>query len=147
LVQRVSQAGVTVDSRVTGEIGPGLLVLVGIGGDDGAEDRDWLVRKIAHLRIFSDASGVMNLSVVETGGDVLAVSQFTLYASTRKGNRPSWSNAAPPATARPAFDDFVGALERELGRPVATGVFGADMAVALTNDGPVTVWLDSRARE
>jgi len=147
LVQRVSQANVSVRGRVTGEIGPGLLVLVGVGGDDTAEDHAWLVRKIVHLRIFNDADGVMNRSVAETGGNVLAVSQFTLYASTRKGNRPSWSNAAAPAVAQPVFAAFVEALARELGRPVATGVFGADMAVTLVNDGPVTIWLDSRARE
>jgi D-tyrosyl-tRNA(Tyr) deacylase len=143
----VCEASVAIDATISGRIGPGLLVLVGIGSDDTDEDRDWLVRKIVNLRIFGDAEGVMNLAIGETGGDVLAVSQFTLYASTRKGNRPSWSNAAPPAIAQPGFDAFVSSLSRELGRPVATGVFGADMKVALINDGPVTIWLDSRARE
>lgn len=137
----------TVGERPVGSIGPGLLVLAAVGGDDAAEDREWLARKIVHLRIFDDAAGVMNRSVVETGGEVLAVSQFTLYASTRKGNRPSWSDAAAPAIAQPAFDAFVQALCSELGRPVATGLFGADMDVALINSGPVTLWLDSRARE
>ncbi len=147
LVQRVRQASVTAGGRVAGAIGPGLLVLAGVGHDDAPDDRDWLARKIAQLRIFDDDAGVMNLSVVETGGGVLAVSQFTLYASTRKGNRPSWSSAAPPLLAQPAFDAFVASLAHALSRPVATGVFGAHMDVALVNDGPVTIWLDSRARE
>ena len=147
LVQRVREASVTVDRRLTGAIGPGLLVLAGVGENDAPEDRDWLARKIVQLRVFDDDAGVMNRSVAETGGGVLAVSQFTLYASTRKGNRPSWSGAAPPPVAQPAFDAFVQSLIGELGRPVATGVFGAHMEVALINDGPVTLWLDSRARE
>jgi D-tyrosyl-tRNA(Tyr) deacylase len=147
LVQRVREASVAVDGRITGAIGHGLLVLAGIGEDDAPEDRDWLARKIVQLRVFDDDTGVMNLSVAQTGGGVLAVSQFTLYASTRKGNRPSWSGAAPPPVAQPAFDAFVQSLAHELGRPVATGIFGAHMEVALINDGPVTIWLDSRARE
>ncbi len=147
LVQRVREARVTVDGRLTGAIGPGLLVLAGVTADDRDDDRDWLVRKIVQLRIFPDDAGVMNRSVVETGGDVLAVSQFTLYASTRKGNRPSYTAAAPPAIAAPAFAAFVDALAAALGRPVPTGEFGADMQVRLVNDGPVTIWLDSRARE
>ena len=125
----------------------GLLVLAGVGSNDAPEDRDWLARKIVQLRIFADDAGVMNLSVAQTGGDVLAVSQFTLYASTRSGNRPSWSGAAPPHVAQPAFDAFVASLAQELGRPVATGLFGADMRVALVNDGPVTIWLDSQSKE
>jgi D-tyrosyl-tRNA(Tyr) deacylase len=147
LIQRVSEASVRVDGRVVGAIGPGLLVLAGVAVDDTAADRDWLTRKIVAMRIFADDAGVMNRSVQETGGDILAVSQFTLHASTRKGNRPSWSAAAPPEVAQPAFDAFVAALAALLGRPVSTGTFGADMAVSLVNDGPVTVWLDSRARE
>jgi D-tyrosyl-tRNA(Tyr) deacylase len=147
LVQRVRDASVSVDGRVTGAIGHGLLVLAGVGDGDSPEDRDWLARKIVQMRIFDDAEGVMNLSVAQAGGGILAVSQFTLYASTRKGNRPSWSSAAPPPLAQPAFDAFVHALAQELGRPVATGVFGAYMQVALVNDGPVTICLDSRARE
>jgi D-aminoacyl-tRNA deacylase len=147
LVQRVREARVTVGGHVTGAIGRGLLVLAGVGGTDTDEDRRWLARKIVHMRIFDDADGVMNLSVGQAGGGILAVSQFTLYASTRKGNRPSWSNAAPPPVAQPAFDAFVHMLAHELGGHVATGVFGAYMDVALVNDGPVTIWLDSHARE
>ncbi len=147
LVQRVSEASVTVDGRVTGAIGGGLLVFAGVTTDEQADDRDWLVRKIVQLRIFADDVGVMNRSVIDSGGDILAVSQFTLYASTRKGNRPSHTAAAPPEFAQPAFDAFVAALAAALGRPVPTGIFGADMQVRLVNDGPVTIWLDSRARE
>jgi D-tyrosyl-tRNA(Tyr) deacylase len=147
LVQRVRDARVTADGRVTGAIGRGLLVLAGIAADDGADDRTWLARKIIDMRIFDDAAGAMNLSVRDVGGDVLAVSQFTLHASTRKGNRPSWSGAAAPDVARPAFDAFVAALVLAAGKPVATGMFGAHMEVALVNDGPVTIWLDSRTRE
>jgi len=143
----VLEARVTVDGNVVAAAGRGLLVLVGIARDDAPADRDWLVRKIAELRIFDDEHGVMNRSVGDVGGDVLAVSQFTLYASTRKGNRPSWSAAAPPDIARPAFDAFVLALSERLGRPVPCGVFGAHMRVALVNDGPVTISIDSRDRE
>ena len=147
LVQRVREASVTVDGRVVAAIGPGLLVLAGLTEGDGVDDRDWLARKIVHLRLFDDDAGVMNRSVLECGGAVLAVSQFTLYASTRKGNRPSYSAAARPEVAQPGFDAFVAALAAELGKPVPTGVFGALMQVALVNDGPVTIWLDSRGRE
>jgi D-tyrosyl-tRNA(Tyr) deacylase len=147
LIQRVTEAGVRVDGRIVGAIGPGLLVLAGVANGDGPEDREWLARKIVALRIFPDAAGVMNRSVQDVGGEILAVSQFTLFASTRKGNRPSWSAAAPPELAQPAFDAFVATLAAALGRPIATGVFGADMAVALVNDGPVTISIDSRARE
>jgi D-tyrosyl-tRNA(Tyr) deacylase len=147
LIQRVREARVEVAGRVTGAIGPGLLVLAGVAADDTDDDRDWLARKIVALRIFGDAAGVMNRSVLDAGGAILAVSQFTLFASTRKGARPSWSGAAPPELARPRFDDFVAALTRELGQPVPTGEFGADMAVSLVNDGPVTIWLDTRQRE
>ena len=146
LVQRVREARVAVDGAVAAAIGPGLLVLVGIGSDDAPADRDWLAHKLVELRIFDDERGIMNRSVRESGGAILAVSQFTLYASTRKGNRPSWSGAAPPELARPQFDAFVGTLGERLGKPVATGVFGAHMQVALVNDGPVTIWLDSRER-
>jgi D-tyrosyl-tRNA(Tyr) deacylase len=147
LIQRVREASVAVDGATVAAIGPGLLVLAGIAADDTDEDRDWLARKVVALRIFADDADVMNRSIADAGGAILAVSQFTLYASTRKGNRPSWSAAAPPAIAQPGFAALVAALARELGRPVATGVFGADMQVALVNDGPVTIWLDSRARE
>ena len=147
LVQRVREARVTVDGRVTGAIGTGLLVLAGMAADDTPDDNAWLVRKIVQLRIFDDEAGVMNRSVQDVGGAILAVSQFTLYASTRKGNRPSYSAAAPPEQAAPAFAAFVDALAAALGRPVPTGVFGAHMEVALVNDGPVTISLDSRTRE
>jgi D-tyrosyl-tRNA(Tyr) deacylase len=147
LVQRVREASVRVEGGVSGAIGRGLLLLVGVRADDGAEDREWLARKIAQLRVFDDDAGVMNRSIVDVGGEVLAVSQFTLYASTRKGNRPSYLGAAPPDIAKPAFEAFVASLSALLGKPVPTGVFGAHMDVALVNDGPVTVWLDSRQRE
>lgn len=147
LIQRVREASVAVGGETVARIGSGLLVLAGMAADDGVEDRDWLARKIVALRIFSDDAGAMNRSVIDTGGAILAVSQFTLYASTRKGNRPSWSAAAAPAIAKPHFAAFVAALARDLGRPVTTGVFGADMQVALVNDGPVTLWLDSGQRE
>lgn len=146
-MQRVSEAAVAVDGRITGAIAAGLLVLVGIAEGDTEEDRAWLARKIVQLRIFGDAAGLMNLSVQDIEGDILAVSQFTLYASTRKGNRPSYTAAARPEVAQPAFDAFVAQLAAELGKPVPTGVFGAHMDVRLHNDGPVTIWLDSRARE
>ena len=147
LIQRVREASVTADGRVVGAIGPGAVVLAAMAADDGDADGEWLARKIVALRIFDDGEGVMNRSVAEVGGAILAISQFTLFASTKKGNRPSWSDAAPPEIARPKFDAFVAALETALGRSVATGVFGAAMQVALVNDGPVTLWLDSRRRE
>ena len=147
LLQRVREAQVTIDGQACAAIGSGLLVLAAIAERDTADDRDWLARKIVQLRIFDDDGGVMNRSVQESGGEILAVSQFTLYASTRKGNRPSYSNAARPDTAKPAFDALVADLAALLGRPVPTGVFGARMAVTLVNDGPVTIWLDSQARE
>ena len=147
VLQRVSKASVEVGGTIVGAIGPGLLVLAAAASDDGDDDREWLARKIVQLRVFADDQGTMNRSVRDVGGDILAVSQFTLYASTRKGNRPSWSGAAPPEVARPMFDAFVAALARELGRDVATGTFGADMAVTLVNDGPVTVVIDSRDRQ
>ena len=147
LVQRVREASVSVEARETGTIGEGLLVLVGITDGDSADDRDWLAHKLVHLRVFDDGEGAMNRSVRDTGGGILAVSQFTLYASTKKGHRPSWSAAARPEIAQPVFDAFVAALASELGKPVPTGVFGAHMRIALVNDGPVTIWLDSRTRE
>jgi D-tyrosyl-tRNA(Tyr) deacylase len=147
VVQRVRQASVTVDGRIVAAIGSGLLVLCGVSPADTDADRDWLARKIVSLRIFNDDTGVMNRSLADVGGELLAVSQFTLYASTRKGARPSYSAAAPPEIAAPAFAAFVRTLERDLGRPVPTGVFGAHMDVALVNDGPVTIWLDTAARE
>jgi D-tyrosyl-tRNA(Tyr) deacylase len=147
LVQRVREADVTVEGRVVGAVGRGLLVLAGVTDGDEAADREWLARKIVQLRIFDDDAGVMNRDVVESGGGILAVSQFTLYASTRKGNRPSYIAAARPEVAEPAFDALVSSLARLLGKPVATGVFGANMQVRLVNDGPVTIWLDSKQRE
>ena len=147
LVQRVRSASVSVDGATVASIGPGLLVLCGVSPADTDADRAWLSRKIVSLRIFDDDAGIMNRSIVEVGGELLAVSQFTLFASTRKGARPSYSAAAPPEVAAPAFGAFVHALERDLGRPVPTGVFGAPMRVALVNDGPVTIWLDTAARE
>jgi len=147
LIQRVREASVAIDSCVRAHIGPGLLVLVGIEEADTAEDIDWLAGKIARLRVFADAAGVMNRSVQETGGEALVVSQFTLHASTKKGNRPSYLRAARPETAIPLYEAFVRALESELGRPVPTGEFGADMQISLVNDGPVSLWIDTKARE
>lgn len=146
LLQRVSEASVTVDGACIARIGPGLLVLASVAPDDSDDDIGWIARKSVALRIFSDAEGKMNRSVIETGGVILAVSQFTLHASAAKGNRPSFTAAAPGPVAQPLFDRFVATLAAELGKPVATGAFGADMKVALVNDGPVTIWLDSRAR-
>ena len=145
VIQRVRQAAVTVDGRTTGAIGPGLLVLAGFEEADGEADLAWMAGKIARLRLFADQEGVMNRSVVEAGGQVLAVSQFTLYASVKKGNRPSWSRAARGEISRPLFERFVAALSAELGQPVPTGEFGADMQVSLVNDGPVTLSIDSKA--
>ncbi len=147
LIQRVKHASVDVEGNRVAQIGPGLLIFCGVAPDDADEDGGWLARKIPRLRVFDDEHGDMNRSLVDAGGDALAISQFTLYASTRKGARPSYSAAAPPEFALPRFDRFVAKLQHELGRTVATGVFGADMQVALVNDGPVTLWLDSRIRE
>lgn len=144
VVQRVAAARVEVGGQVVGAIGAGLLVLAGFEADDGDADLDWLSAKVCKLRIFDDAAGVMNRSIVDCTGEILAVSQFTLFASTRKGNRPSWGRAAPPQVAQPLFDRFVARLSGDLGRPVPTGVFGADMQVHLINDGPVTITLDTR---
>ena len=147
LIQRVREASVAVGGERIAAIGNGLLVLAGMSVEDDVEDFDWCARKIVALRIFDDEAGVMNRSVADVGGEVLAVSQFTLYASTRKGNRPSWSGAAPPEIAEAKFAAFVASLARELGKPVPTGRFGAYMHVALVNDGPVTIALDSKQRE
>jgi D-aminoacyl-tRNA deacylase len=143
LAQRVSRACVRVEGAVAGEIGPGLLLLVGIGHGDGREQLARMARKAANLRVFQDAQGRMNLSVRETGGDVLAVSQFTLYGDSAKGNRPSFVAAAPPEVAEALFNEFCALLEAELGKPVPRGVFGASMQVELINDGPVTLMLEA----
>ncbi len=147
VIQRVSSASVSIGGKVRSAIGPGLLVLLGVGHDDGPEDIDWLVRKLAGLRIFDDEAGVMNRSVVEVGGEALVVSQFTLMASTKKGNRPSYIGAAGHEVAIPLYESFCRALSAAVGRPVGTGEFGADMQVALVNDGPVTICIDSKNRE
>jgi D-tyrosyl-tRNA(Tyr) deacylase len=147
VVQRVKQAAVAVSGETVGEIGPGLLVLAGFEEADQPADADWVAQKLVKLRVFPDGQGVMNRSVIDSGGDILAVSQFTLYASTRKGNRPSWGRAAPGPVSQPLFEDFVDRLSAALGRTVPTGVFGADMEVSLVNDGPVTIVIDSRAPE
>ena len=146
VVQRVSSASVSIGGKVSSAIGAGLLVLLGIGHEDGEEDIEYLVKKVSGLRIFADDAGVMNRSVLEVGGDVLVVSQFTLMASTRKGNRPSYIDAAGHAIAIPLYERFCAALSAAIGRPVLTGTFGADMQVALVNDGPVTICIDSRDR-
>jgi D-tyrosyl-tRNA(Tyr) deacylase len=147
VVQRVKQASVSIEGAVTGQIGVGLLVLVGFEAVDQPADLDWMVRKLVKLRVFPDEQGVMNRSVTDIGGAMLAVSQFTLYASTQKGNRPSWGRAAAGDISRPLFDAFVAQLAEALGRPVPTGVFGAHMQVSLVNDGPVTIMIDSRSPE
>ena len=147
VIQRVANASVTVESKVVAEIQKGLLVFVGIEEADTQEDLDWLVTKIAQLRIFGDENEVMNLSVQDIGGDVLVVSQFTLHAATKKGNRPSYIKAAKPDIAIPMYERFVKALESKLGKKVPTGIFGADMKVLLLNDGPVTIQIDSKNRE
>ena len=147
VVQRAASASVTVGGSVVSSIGPGLLVLAGFEADDGEADLDWMAGKIVRLRLMADENGVMNRSVQEVGGDILAVSQFTLYASVKKDNRPSWSWAARGEVSGPLFARFVAKLSAELGKPVPTGVFGADMQVALINDGPVTLSIDSRQPE
>ena len=146
VIQRVSSASVTIGGEVRSAIGQGLLVLLGIGHEDGREDVDWLVKKVAGLRIFNDEAGVMNRSVVDVGGEALVVSQFTLMASTKKGNRPSYVAAAGHEKAIPLYETFCEALSAAVGRPVGTGEFGADMKVALVNDGPVTICIDTANR-
>lgn len=147
VIQRVSQASVSISGETVAAIGHGLMILLGITPEDTHEDADWLVGKISRLRIFDDADGVMNLSLLDTGGQALVVSQFTLMASYRKGNRPSYIRAARPETAIPLYEYFVQQLTRVLGHPVPTGRFGADMQVSLCNDGPVTIVMDSRNPE
>lgn len=147
LVQRVRRAAVEIGGEEFSRIGQGLLVFVGIEAADGDEDIEWLVKKLLGLRIFDDEQGVMNLDVRQVEGEVLVVSQFTLHASTKKGNRPSYIRSAPEAVSRPMYERFVARVEAELGCMVPTGEFGADMQVSLINDGPVTIWIDSKNRE
>lgn len=147
VIQRVSQASVTIEGKKVSEIQKGLLVLLGIENADAKEDIEWLSGKIANLRIFGDAEGVMNLSVKDVGGDIIVVSQFTLHASTKKGNRPSYIKASKPDVAIPLYENFVKQMEADLGRKIQTGEFGADMKVALLNDGPVTIIFDTKNKE
>jgi len=144
VIQRVTRASVTINHHVKSQIGLGLLVLVGIEDADTQEDIDWLAAKLINLRIFEDEQGVMNVGVKDVGGDVIIVSQFTLHASTKKGNRPSYIKAAKPEVAIPLYEKFIAAVQLELGKPVQTGEFGADMKVELINDGPVTILIDTK---
>jgi len=147
VIQRVSKASVTIDNKIYSQIESGLLVLVGIEDADTAEDSEWLSGKIVNLRVFNDDDGVMNVSVKDINGDILAVSQFTLHASTKKGNRPSYIKASKPEFAIPVYEKFVKQLSNDLGKTVGTGVFGADMKVELLNDGPVTIMIDTKNKE
>ncbi|MCH6235402.1 D-aminoacyl-tRNA deacylase [Cognataquiflexum rubidum] len=144
VIQRVSESTVKIDGQIKGQIGTGLMVLLGIEEADGTEDIEWLSKKIVNLRIFPDDNGVMNRSILEASGDILLISQFTLHASTKKGNRPSYIKAAKPDIAIPIYENFIHSIEKELGKPIQTGEFGADMKVALVNDGPVTIIMDSK---
>lgn len=147
LIQRVQHASVTIDGQLKSQIGKGLLVLVGIEDRDTQEDIEWLCKKIANLRIFDDENGVMNRSVTETEGEMMVVSQFTLHASTKKGNRPSYIHASKPDVAIPMYEAFCAEMGLQIGKEVQTGTFGADMKVELVNDGPVTIWIDSQNKE
>jgi D-aminoacyl-tRNA deacylase len=147
VIQRVQQASVTIGDNLKSTIAQGLLVLIGIEDADGADDITWLSNKMVNLRIFDDAEKVPNLSVKDIGGDILLVSQFTLHAATKKGNRPSYIRAAKPETAIPLYEKMIAQLQTDLGKPIQTGTFGADMQVALVNDGPVTIWIDSKNKE
>jgi len=147
VIQRVNSASVKVDESVVSEIGNGLLILAGIEDADSADDIDWLVKKVCQLRIFGDSEGVMNLSVQDVSGEMIVVSQFTLHASTKKGNRPSYIRAARPEIAVPLYEQLVSEFSKMLGKPIGTGIFGAHMEVSLVNDGPVTIILDSKNKE
>lgn len=147
LIQRVSKASVTIGGECVSSIGKGLLVLLGVEEADAEEDIEWLTAKISKLRVFNDENGVMNLSVMDVTGQIIVVSQFTLHASTKKGNRPSYIKAAPPAIAVPLYEKFIAAMSSAIGSTVQSGRFGADMQVELINDGPVTIWIDSKQRE
>lgn len=147
LIQRVSQASVKVENKIVGEINKGLLIFIGIEEADNEEDIPWLSNKIINLRIFNDTNGIMNHSLKDCSGDILLISQFTLHASTKKGNRPSYIRAAKPETAIPIYKNMIAQLEKDLGKEIATGIFGADMKVNLLNDGPVTIWIDTKNKE
>lgn len=147
MIQRVTSASLSVEHQPFSCINEGLLVLLGVEHEDGEEDIEWLTNKLIKLRIFDDSEGVMNLDVTQIGGDVMVVSQFTLQASTKKGNRPSYIKAAPEAISRPMYERFVEVLKSKLNKDVATGQFGADMQIALVNNGPVTIWIDSKNRD
>lgn len=147
VIQRVTHASVTIEGKVKSAIGPGLLILVGVESADTTDDVDWLVRKVAALRIFDDEQGVMNRSVQDINGEALVVSQFTLFASTKKGNRPSWLKAAPHNISVPLYEAFCQRLSEAMGKPVGTGEFGAEMKVELLNDGPVTILMDTKNKE
>lgn len=147
IIQRVSEASVMVEGKICGSINKGLLVLLGIEDTDGENDIQWLANKIIQLRIFNDTNGVMNLALQEVNGEILLVSQFTLFASTKKGNRPSYIRAGKPEIAVPLYERMIAVLNVQLPTPVQTGIFGADMKVSLVNDGPVTIFIDSKARE
>ncbi len=147
VIQRVTQANVVIEGKTNGEIGNGMMILVGIEETDSDEDIAWLTKKIVNLRIFDDENGVMNLSILDKGGDILLISQFTLHASTAKGNRPSYIKAAKPDISVPIYERFIKSLETAMGKSIATGIFGADMKVSLTNDGPVTIIIDSKRKE
>lgn len=147
IIQRVSEAGVSIGGHIKSAIGPGLLVLAGFEEPDTIEDLEWMAAKLTNLRIFTDENGLMNLSVKDTNGDIIIVSQFTLYAQTKKGNRPSFIRAAKPDVAIPLYEKFVFLVSKELGKSVGTGEFGADMKVSLINDGPVTITIDSKNKE
>ncbi|MCR5861530.1 D-tyrosyl-tRNA(Tyr) deacylase [Flavobacterium sp. J372] len=147
VIQRVTEASVTINGKVKSKIGKGLLILLGIEEADTQEDIEWLSAKIVKLRIFSDDAGVMNLSVQDVDGDIIVVSQFTLHAQTKKGNRPSYIKAAGPKVAVPIYEVFIKRIEKDLGKPIQTGEFGADMKMALLNDGPVTIIIDTKNKE
>lgn len=147
VIQRVSQASVTINNQINGQIGIGFLVLLGVTHTDTGDDVDWLSKKIVGMRIFNDADEKMNLDLASVGGDILLVSQFTLHASTKKGNRPGFTEAARPELATPLYEQMIAQLTHDLGKPIQTGVFGADMKVNLLNDGPVTILIDSKNRQ
>ncbi|MDX2109229.1 MAG: D-aminoacyl-tRNA deacylase [Verrucomicrobiota bacterium] len=147
VVQRVKEASVKSDGVMTGQIGAGLLVFVGVEAADGPDDIDWMARKLPQLRIFDDTEGRMNLSIMDIGGGILVISQFTLYGNVQKGTRPSFNHAAPPQIAIPLYDSFLKALEKQMGKPIPAGVFGASMEIAALNDGPVTLFMDTKHKQ